>query len=231
MARVLLSLAFLTLAAVPLARLGDVMAQESAILSIDPPAQTVGIDDGPFEVRVMVDNVTVPEGLGGYTVALSYDPEVIRALTIEDSGLLETTGNASVCPADAIDNDAGRLATICFTIPVLSEPGPQVSEPQVLTRITFEPVGEGTSELSLGDSSLVDPQGNGILVASIAGQVSVRAAPDADATPTPSSSVVDAGGGGPNVALIAGVIGGAIVGVAVVVAGRWLARQRQASRG
>ena len=115
-------------------------AQDGPILSIDPGTQTVELDSGPFEVRFMVENVTSLRGLGGYTLAIAYDPTILRGLAITDSGFLESTDNLVICPASAIDNDAGKLAHFCFTIPILSQTGPQAPDAQVLTTISLEPL-------------------------------------------------------------------------------------------
>ena len=149
-------------------------AQEGASLSVDPASQTVGLEDGAFEVRILVDDVTTDQGLGGYTLVMDYDPNVLRALTITDSGFVASTGNAVVCPASAIDNDAGRLAQFCFTIPIFSQPGPQTSDPQVLARVTFEPVGEGATTLDISGTTLTDPRGSTTVAPAANGEVTVR---------------------------------------------------------
>ena len=172
----------LPLVALLLLTAGDRMsAQEGASLSVDPASQTVGLEDGAFEVRILVDNVTTNQGLGGYTLVMDYDPNVLHALTITDSGFVASTGNAVVCPASAIDNDAGRLAQFCFTIPIFSQAGPQTTDPQVLARVTFEPVGEGATTLDIGGSTLTDPQGNTTLAPTANGEVTVRLNPTSTA--------------------------------------------------
>ena len=170
---------------------GRLQAQEGPSLVIDPPSQTVALEDGPFDVRLMVDDVTTDQGLGGYTLVLIYDPAVIQGLTITDSGYVASTENAVLCPASAIDNEAGRLAHFCFTIPILSQPGPQITEPQVLVTIRFEPVAEGTTILDLSETTLIDPQGNGLAATTADGEVTVgeRAADPSPAEDTESPEV------------------------------------------
>ena len=166
----------------------DGRAQGTARIFIDPPAQTVGVESGPFEVRVMVDDVTTPQGLGGYTLVVSYDPTVLRGRVVSDSGLIGSTGNTAFCPATGVDNEIGRAAHLCFTIPLVPEPGPIVTEPQELARVTFEPVAVGTTTLDLTSTSLVDPQGEPIPSTTTNGQVTVTtgAAPP---SPEPPSEV------------------------------------------
>ncbi|MBI4571260.1 MAG: hypothetical protein HY723_04865, partial [Chloroflexi bacterium] len=164
-------LAMLTVvAALGLGSLLPVRAQQAPSLAVVPPSQTVALGEDSFDVSVTVDDVT---NLGGYTLVMTYDPDVLRALTITDSGLAGSTGNAVLCPASAIDNDAGRLAHFCFTIPLFAGPGPQTSEPQVLVMVRFEPVAEGTTTLDISDSSIIDPQGNGLGASTANGTVTL----------------------------------------------------------
>ena len=155
---------------------GPTAAQTGPSLSINPVAQTVPPDAGAFEVRVMVDDVTTADGLGGYTLVMNYDPSVVRAVAIADSGFVGSTDNVAVCPSSAIDNDTGRLAQFCFTInlPGFSQPGPQTSEPQVLARITFEPVAEGTTALDISETIISDPQGSVLAASTSNGEVTVQ---------------------------------------------------------
>jgi len=140
--------------------LGQAQAQQTARLSIDPPTQTVAPSQGTFQVRIMVDDVINEQGLGGYTLVMEYDPSVLEARSIADSGFIESTDNAVLCPTSGIDKDEGRLAHFCLTLPILAQPGPQTSAPQLLVTVTFEPVGEGTTTLDISETSLVDAQGD-----------------------------------------------------------------------
>ncbi len=149
-------------------------AQQGPAVAVDPASQTVALDGGPFDVRVTVDDVTTDQGLGGYTLVMTYDQAVVEGRTITDSGFVASTGNGVVCPASGVDNKAGRLAHLCFTIPVLAEPGPQTSEPQVLATVRFEPVAEGTSLLDISETTLIDPQGTTLSATATNGQVTVR---------------------------------------------------------
>ena len=186
------SILFLLVALLLLTAGGHISAQEGPSISVDPVTQNVGSEDGAFEVRILVDDVTTDQGLGGYTLVMDYDPNVLHALTITDSGFVASTGNAVVCPASAIDNDAGRLAHFCFTIPIFSQPGPQTSDPQVLARVTFEPVGEGATSLDISGSTLADPQGNTTLAPNSlpSGSMMVVSLMSSVVTPSPTGSKV-----------------------------------------
>ena len=149
-------------------------AQTGPSLFIDPPARTVPLDGGAFDVRVMVDDVTNEQGLGGYTLVMIYDPSVVHARTVTDSGFVESTQNAVVC-TNGIDNDLGRLAQLCFTLSFFEQPGPQTSEPQLLATVTFEPVGEGTTSLDISsESTLTDARGNTLAATVSNGTVTVQ---------------------------------------------------------
>jgi len=169
-------------------------AQDGPILSVDPASQIVELGAGPFEVSLMVSNVTTPDGLGGYTLAMAYDPSVINGLAITDSGFVNSVGAQAICPSSGIDNDTGILAHFCFTIPLIPEPGPTASGPQALVNISFEAVGEGTSIIDIAESAIIDPQGNVLAATTSNGQVTVglSAGPEAsDTTANPTVSVAD----------------------------------------
>ena len=168
-------------------------AVETSVLFVNPPSQTSDLAGGPFEVSLMIDDVSNEQGIGGYTFIMAYDPTVVHGLPIEDSGYLASTGNGVICPSSGIDNDTGRLALYCFTLAILIEPlpGPQTSEPQELARVTFEPVGAGTTALDISETTITDPQGNTLAASRTNGEVTIAApAPAAipTGTPTPTST-------------------------------------------
>jgi hypothetical protein len=208
------------------ASFGLASAQQPASIAVDPPSQSVAVGES-FDVRVQVDDVQAPQGLGGYTLALNYDPSVVHARTITDSGFVASTGNSTICPATGIDNDAGQLAHFCFTLPILAEPGPQTSEPVTLVTVRFEAVAAGTSALDIGQTTIMDLQGAGIDATTANGQVIVgaggegpadggQAGPDAGGTAEPAEDGTegtllprsgDGGGGGSQpIALYVGLI-------------------------
>ena len=171
-------------------------AQDGPILSVDPASQTVEPGTGPFEVRFMVENVTSQQGLGGYTLAMAYDPTILRGLAITDSGFLQSTDSLVICPASAIDNDAGELAHFCLTIPLLSQTGPQARDAQVLASVSFEPIREGATTLDITEASITDPNGNVLAATTTNGQVTVglsacQEPSDRTSNPTVSAADID----------------------------------------
>lgn len=201
-------------------------AQEGPTLFVQPATQTVAVGE-TFEVDLMVANVTTPDGLGGYTLAVAYDPDVIHGLAITDSGFVRSGGGQVICPSSGIDNDAGNLAHLCFTIPLIPEPGPTASEPQALVRITFEAVGEGRSDLDIGESSITDPRGNLLAASRTNGEVVVQAIggdlepPTVDPDSVPTLGLPDSGGaseGSDRTALVLTFTFAGIGGVVLLVA-------------
>ncbi|MCH7811829.1 MAG: hypothetical protein IH958_04285 [Chloroflexi bacterium] len=223
-----LSLALLLLAFATISPAPSAAAQEGATLTVDPVSQTLGPDAGPFEVNVLVDDVTTANGLGGYALVMSYNPDVLRALAIANSGFLEIAENPVNCPSSAIDNDAGQLEHLCLTAPIFEEPGVRTDEPTVLVRITFEPAGEGTSPLDISGTSLIDPSGTDLPVATTNGQVIIGSgvataptAPPPDLSPSTEDAGIDEGGGNTGLYVGLGVaVALAVAVVAVVVAVR-----------
>ena len=175
---------------------GSGAGQSVPALSIDPPSTTVAAGGPAFQVRLLIDDVTSTQGLGGYTLLMDYNPAVVRALGVNDTGYVGSTGNASLCPSTAIDHDAGRLGLFCFTIPVFSEPGPRTDEPQVLAVISLEPIAAGTTTLDIADTTAIDPQGNGLGATTANGSVTVGPRPDGGPTPSPQGGTPDESSGG-----------------------------------
>jgi hypothetical protein len=215
---VLLALALL------LAVAGAAEAQEEPSLFVDPASRTIEPEAGAFEVRILVDDLTADLGLGGYTLAVRYDPGVVNALAVADSGFVASAGSPTTCPESRIDNEAGRLEFFCFTSQISSGPGAQTSEPQLLASITFEPSGEGLTLLDISQSSLIDAQGVDLAIGIASGEVTVGFRSPAQAMPTPGAQepASDEGGGsGLLIGLgIAGLAIVAVVGVAVALRSR-----------
>lgn len=207
-------------------------AQEQASLSIDPPTLSIEPGSGPLEVRVLVSGVTQEPGLGGYALALTFDPAVLRAVSVVDSGLLEETGNPVTCPASATDNDAGQLALFCLAAPIFGENGVLAGEAELLATITFEPVAEGVTSLDLTDSSLVDPGGGHLPTVTENGQVTVgepAGAEPADAAPAAPREATAGRDGGGRTALYVGLGAGLGLGAVTLIAATALLRRRARS--
>ena len=193
-----------------LAVAGAANAQEETSLLVDPASQTIGPEDGGFEVRIMVADLAADLGLSGYTLVVRYDPGVVHALAVDDSGFLASAGSPTTCSKSKIDNDAGRLEFFCFTNQISSGPGAQTSEPQLLASITFEPSGEGLTLLDISQSSLIDTQASDLAISIVNGEVTVGFRSPAQDTPGAQEPASDEGGG------MGLLIGLGIAGLAIV---------------
>ena len=171
---------------------GGAHAQERPSLAVEPAELTIGLDDGPFSIDVVVDDVTNEQGLGGYTLVMSYDPAIVSALAVEDGGFVTGGDNAVVCPSTGIDNDAGRLAIFCFTIPLFSEPGVTTATPRVLATVQFEPLALGATTLDISEATLTDGRGGALASVSINGTVTVASAPPPDGNGTQDAGPTEA---------------------------------------
>ncbi len=216
--------ALLLVLAALLAVAGAAEAQEEPSLLVDPVSQTIEPEEGAFEVRILVNDLTADLGLSGYTLAVRYDPGVVNALAVADSGFVASAGSPTTCPESTIDNDAGRLEFFCFTSQISSGPGAQTSEPQLLASITFEPSGEGLTLLDISQSSLIDAQGNDLAIGIANGEVTVGFRSPAQATPTPGAQEPASDEGGGSGLLIGLIVAGlaivAVLGAAVALRSR-----------
>ena len=205
-----------------LAVAGAAEAQEETSLLVDPASQTIEPQDGAFEVRILVDDLAADLDLSGYTLVVQYDPGVVHALAVDDSGFLASAGSPTTCPESGIDNDAGRLEFFCFTSQISSGPGAQASEPQLLASITFEPRGEGLTLLDISQSSLIDAQASDLAISIVNGEVTVGFRSPAQDTPGAQEPASDEGGGmGLLIGLgIAGLAIVAVLGAAVALRSR-----------
>ena len=193
-----------------LAVAGAAEAQEEPSLLVDPISQTIEPEASAFEVRILIDDITADLGLSGYTLTVRYDPGVVHALAVTDSGFVARPGSPTTCPETRIDNEAGRLEYFCFTSRTSPRPGAETSEPQLLASITFEPSGEGLTLLDISQSSLIDAQASDLAISIVNGEVTVGFRSPAQDTPGAQEQASDEGGG------MGLLIGLCIAGLAIV---------------
>jgi len=138
-----------------------------AVLSFVPEGTAVCTNDEPFAVDVRAEDVS---NLGGLEFAFTFDPAVVQVqgvVMIED--LLGSTGRTLLPLGPLIHNDTGSVSFGVATWgpqPALSGSGP-------VARITFVPVGIGTTALAFGTVQLTDPAANLLPASSEDGSIEV----------------------------------------------------------
>jgi general secretion pathway protein D len=129
-----------------------------------PPAEiSVG---GKFTVAVSVENAA---DAGAANLALSFNPKVLKLVTVQDGGFLGQGGTASSL-SPTMDNDNGT-ATIALTRPAGSA---GVSGTGVLANLQFEAVGAGTATITFSQASVADASQKPLPTSSSGTQVTVK---------------------------------------------------------
>ncbi len=172
-----------------------VEAESPATVRLDPPSSRVDWSDGPFQVRIDVNDLdhhgevpyddnrdTVPDrtvpsdGLAALEFLLVFDPAVLRVEDVQAGDFIRSAGRAVYCftrePAP------GQFAVGCASTG--SAPGPQGSG--TLATVTLVPLADGSTFLGLL-ADLAGPLGDPIDVTVEGGVVEVFGGPEA--TPTP----------------------------------------------
>lgn len=138
--RLLLALATTVLVA------SNAYAAPNVRISPDTPMPTVG---NPFEVSLIGEDFV---DLYAYNFTLSFDPALIRAVSIAEGSLLASAGTTFFIPGE-IDNTAG---TVSFTGNTLLGPIAGATGNGTLAMLDFEAISEGTSPLTLSDLLFLD---------------------------------------------------------------------------
>ncbi len=130
-------------------------------MRLDPAAQTVDVGNGPFNVSVLVDNVS---NLGAYQFTVQFDPTVLRFVSVTDAGFLGSTQRPLDCTTPTLlypaeDEPPNMIRYACGTIGGGSDPtrGPDGSG--TVAVLTFAPVSSGYSDLILNTASVTDIRG------------------------------------------------------------------------
>jgi general secretion pathway protein D len=136
-----------------------------AAFRINPPTSTVPIGK-PFMVTVNVDNV---QNLYACTLALAWDPRVMRLKDATEAGLLGRD-EEPIALVQRPDNDAG---TVVITLSRPPEAG-AVNGSGSLVTLSFEPVAVGTTTLAFSQLFPRDPGGGRIPATSSTGQIVIK---------------------------------------------------------
>jgi hypothetical protein len=202
-----------------------------AQLAFNPLASNVGVG-GTVNVDVTVASVT---DLGGYDLALQFNPALVHLVSLTDAGFVTTppSGNLVTCVAATINNSTGTATKTCLTLfsATLGPPVPGTGVSAVgataLIHAQFTGVGVGVASLTLSGTTLQGPTGTNIPVTLGTGSITVTATssvggiaqqPDLAALRSSASSR----GGRATAYMLDGAL---LAMVAVLGAGGWYLRQ------
>jgi hypothetical protein len=141
-----------------------VQAQESATVFVDAPG-SVSPDDDQVQFDVKVRDV---ENLGGFSLVLSFNPDVFNPVSILKGDFLGSTDREVVCADPTIEDSAMRLECVSLR----DQPAGPDGE-GTLAVVTLQPEAEGDSDLALSRVRLVHPDGSEIAVGSEDASLSV----------------------------------------------------------
>lgn len=135
------------------------------LLSPVPSSSKVKKTAKTFTVDIAGENLS---DVGAFQVVLTFDSAVIKATSIVKTDFLGSSGREVACPDPTITTQSVSL--LCVTPGGTAE---GVSGNGVLAIVTFEPVAEGTSSLTLTAANLSNPQGGEITLSTADGQVKI----------------------------------------------------------
>jgi hypothetical protein len=184
---------------------GHARAQDaSAVVAVVVPSDSLPKSDDEFDVGISVENVSQ---LAAFQVALSFNSDVLQALSIKKMEFLGSTGREVQCNEPTVEDAAVRLS--CVTLRRTPNP-PDGSG--TLATVTFKPRGSGRSDLALSQVTLALPDGTQI-----------------PAT-TRDAAITVTGGGGRSRTAIFVFIGVALAVAAVIVTGSMMVWRRRGRR-
>ena len=161
-------------------------------LAFSPPSATIAVGSD-VNVDISVADVDAQPGLGGYDIALSFDPAVVHLTSLVDSGLVTQGQNIVICNPASIDNAAGTATATCGTLPIFGFPGVSAGAPSPLLHAVFSAQAPGSATLSLAKSVLEDPVGGSLSVTFVPGSITVPGTEAPTAT-IPAAAVVETPG-------------------------------------
>jgi len=179
-------------------------------LEVDQPLEP--LESGrEFPVRVLVDEV---EHMASFDFALSFDPDKVDMVRIEDQGQFLETGARQDIQCPDLEGEDGLVRVNCITFgpPVCQGGAEGASGSGLLSTVYFSSKGHGdatfeltTSTMALDDFEDCDPDRGAVAIPHLRGD----------------SVTVDivGGSGGGSSGLLIGIIVGVVVVVAVVGAG------------
>ena len=156
----------------------------AATVSVSPAVQDVSVGQS-FTLDVAVTDVT---DLLAWQLDLGFDPTVVHAVSMEDGPFLTSNGDATFSIAGDIDNVAGTVAN-SESIIIGSVAG--VSGSGVIATFHFIAVANGTSPITIFNTTFLDSFGQGMEFDVATGSVNVSGVA---AVPEPASVLLAAAG-------------------------------------
>ncbi|HUR22027.1 MAG TPA: cohesin domain-containing protein, partial [Vicinamibacterales bacterium] len=134
-------------------------------VSVTPPAGPLQVGGQPYTVPLSVANAN---RLASLTLAVTYNPAVLRATVVNEGSLMRGDGGAtSFVPK--IDANTGRIDL------VITRPGDKIGVigNGLLASIVFEAIGAGDSQIALAGLAM-NASGQTLLVQFVPAAVTVR---------------------------------------------------------
>jgi general secretion pathway protein D len=134
-------------------------------ISVTPPAAALQMGGQPYTVPLSVANAT---GLTSVTLAVTYNPAVLRASVVNEGSLMRSDG-ATTSFVPKIDANTGRIDL------VITRPGDKagVGGNGLLASIVFEAIGAGNSQIALSGLAM-NAAGQAVLVQFVPAAVTVK---------------------------------------------------------
>ena len=148
-----------------------------AQLAFSPASANVAVA-GTLNLDITIANVT---DLGGYDLALSFNPALVHLVNLTDSGFVPNppSQNIVACPIAAINNMSGTATANCTTVfsSALGPPAPgtgvSTTSATALLHAKFTGVAAGLASLALTGTTLQGPTGLPIAVTLGTGTITV----------------------------------------------------------
>jgi len=132
-------------------KIEPVSAVTSPYIAVDPDS----IVDVSLEVgdTFTVDIITDYDGsdVWGWEFSLTYDPSILHGVAVANGDLI--VGGSATFISGTFDNTAGKLSLTGAFFFFIVPPIPTTSGPGTLATVTFEVVGKGSSDITLGDDT------------------------------------------------------------------------------
>ena len=111
------------------------------VFQTDTPEEEIAVGD-EFTLYLNVENVT---NLGGWQADLTFDPKVLKAMSVTEGNFLKQENGDTFFQSGSITNSLGKI----IGIKSLQLDGPDVKGQGRLFSVTFTAIGNGTSHVTL----------------------------------------------------------------------------------